>query len=103
MDASTSLIMPNLSSLHLPQKRNSPSWHMLSSAAKETNTYITGASIPELGPNTSEKRKHYNTAFVCNPEGELLAIHRKTHLFNIDIPGKIKFIESDIRLTFYLA
>lgn len=76
-----------------PTKEASPSWHMLSSAAAETNTYIIGASIPELEPET---KKYYNTAFVFDPEGKLLATHRKTHLFDIDIPGKIKFIESDV-------
>lgn len=30
-----------------------------------------------------------------SPTGQLLAKHRKMHLFDIDIPGKIKFIESD--------
>jgi omega-amidase len=27
--------------------------------------------------------------------GELVAMHRKVHLFDIDIPGKIKFKESE--------
>ena len=31
-----------------------------------------------------------------SPTGTLLATHRKIHLFDIDIPGKIKFIESDV-------
>ena len=66
---------------------------MLSEAAKETGTYVVGASIPELG---EKEKTYYNTAFVFNPEGKLLATHRKTHLFDIDIPGKIKFIESDV-------
>lgn len=76
-----------------PSKEQAPSWHMLSSAAAETGTYVVGASIPELDPSD---KKYYNTAFVFNPKGELLATHRKTHLFDIDIPGKIKFIESDV-------
>ena len=66
---------------------------MLSQAARETKTYVVGASIPELG---EQEKTYYNTAFVFNPEGKLLATHRKTHLFDIDIPGKIKFIESDV-------
>ncbi|KAK5080727.1 Omega-amidase nit3 [Lithohypha guttulata] len=76
-----------------PKKEDAPSWHMLSEAAAETKTYIVGASIPELEPDT---KKYYNTAFVFDPEGKLLATHRKIHLFDIDIPGKIKFIESDV-------
>ena len=33
---------------------------------------------------------------MFGPEGKLLATHRKTHLFDIDIPGKITFRESDV-------
>lgn len=29
------------------------------------------------------------------PDGEVLAVHRKMHLFDIDIPGRITFRESD--------
>lgn len=66
---------------------------MLSEVAAETKTYVLGASIPELEPDT---KKYYNTAFVFNPEGKLLDIHRKTHMFDIDIPGKIQFKESEV-------
>lgn len=66
---------------------------MLSGVAKETGAYVIGASIPELEPKTKE---YFNTAFVFDPQGQLLATHRKVHLFDIDIPGKIKFIESDV-------
>lgn len=30
------------------------------------------------------------------PSGALLATHRKVHLFDIDIPGKIRFVESAV-------
>ncbi|ETN46370.1 uncharacterized protein HMPREF1541_00554 [Cyphellophora europaea CBS 101466] len=76
-----------------PSKDDSPSWHMLSSVAAETKTYLIGGSIPELVP---EGEKYYNTSLVFSPSGELIATHRKTHLFDIDIPGKIKFKESDV-------
>jgi omega-amidase len=61
--------------------------------AKETQTYLIGGSIPELSPSS---KKYYNTSLMFNPAGELIATHRKVHLFDIDIPGKIKFKESDI-------
>ncbi len=32
---------------------------------------------------------------MYGPQGQLLATHRKVHLFDIDIPGKITFKESD--------
>lgn len=76
-----------------PSKEQSPSFHALSSLAKETKAYLIGGSIPELVP---ESKKYYNTSLVFNPSGSLIATHRKTHLFDIDIPGKIKFIESEV-------
>lgn len=46
-------------------------------------------SIPELDP---VDEKVYNTCTVYNPEGTLVAIHRKVHLFDIDIPGRVSLL-----------
>lgn len=40
--------------------------------------------------------KYYNTSLVFSPTGALIGTHRKTHLFDIDIPGKIRFKESEV-------
>lgn len=32
---------------------------------------------------------------IYGPDGNLLAKHRKIHLFDIDVPGKMKFTESE--------
>jgi hypothetical protein len=37
----------------------------------------------------------YNTSLTFGPDGALLGKHRKIHLFDIDVPGKITFRESD--------
>lgn len=37
----------------------------------------------------------YNTCVAFDPEGEIVALHRKIHLFDIDVPGRITFKESD--------
>lgn len=79
-----------------PTQEQSPSFHMLSSLAKETGTYIVGGSIPEYHKADGEEAKHYNTSLTFGPDGKLLATHRKVHLFDIDIPGKIKFKESEV-------
>jgi predicted amidohydrolase len=59
----------------------------------ESKTYLVGGSIPELDTKT---KKYYNTSLTFSPEGKLLATHRKVHLFDIDIPGKITFKESEV-------
>ena len=37
----------------------------------------------------------YNTAVVFNTSGEMIARYRKIHLFDVEIPGGKKFLESD--------
>lgn len=59
----------------------------------EAKAYLIGGSIPEFVPDT---KKYYNTSLVFSPAGKLIATHRKTHLFDIDIPGKITIRESDV-------
>ncbi|KAL8796990.1 MAG: hypothetical protein Q9195_000761 [Heterodermia aff. obscurata] len=76
-----------------PTKDQSPTFHALSSLALETKTYLLGGSIPEY---VSETKKYHNTSLLFSPEGELMATHRKVHLFDIDIPGKITFKESEV-------
>ncbi|KAJ5971681.1 Carbon-nitrogen hydrolase [Penicillium vulpinum] len=76
-----------------PTIEQSPSFHALSAIAAEANAYLIGGSIPELEEST---KKYYNTSLVFSPTGALIGTHRKTHLFDIDIPGKIQFKESDV-------
>ncbi|OIW31236.1 carbon-nitrogen hydrolase [Coniochaeta ligniaria NRRL 30616] len=76
-----------------PSEEQSPSYHALSSMAKEAKAYLVGGSIPELVPDT---KKYYNTSLTFDPAGQLLGTHRKIHLFDIDIPGKIRFQESEV-------
>lgn len=84
-----------------PTAEQSPSFHALSAMAKEANAYLIGGSIPEAdAENTSATagapNKYYNTSLVFSPSGALLDTHRKVHLFDIDIPGKITFKESEV-------
>ncbi|XP_015572979.2 omega-amidase, chloroplastic [Ricinus communis] len=67
----------------------SPSTAMLSQLARLLNITIVGGSIPERSGD-----RLYNTCCVFDTQGNLIAKHRKIHLFDIDIPGKITFIES---------
>lgn len=70
----------------------SESVKMLSEAAKTEGVWLLGGSIPEKDPSDGNV---YNTSTVYSPQGELVATHRKVHLFDIDIPGKITFKESE--------
>jgi omega-amidase len=65
---------------------------MLTRKAKEKKIWIVGGSVPE---KDSQDAKLYNTCVIINPEGEIVGKHRKVHLFDINVPGKITFKESD--------
>ncbi|CAL8082182.1 unnamed protein product [Orchesella dallaii] len=74
---------------HIP---NGVSSKLMSALAADYKVYIIAGSIPERG----DDGRLYNTSVTFSPTGELLGKHRKVHLFDIDVPGKIKFQESEV-------
>ncbi|MCD2491117.1 carbon-nitrogen hydrolase family protein [Lacrimispora sp. NSJ-141] len=73
------------------EDENGESVRRLSSAAAENHVYLIGGSLPER----DDAGKIYNTSFVFDREGRIIAKHRKSHLFDIDIKGGQYFKESD--------
>lgn len=67
-----------------------PAQQALSALAGELGIWIVGGSVPEL-----EDEKVYNTAYVYDSSGRQVARHRKMHLFDIDVEGGQRFMESD--------
>lgn len=72
------------------ESENGETVAFLSALAKELNIYLVGGSIPEL-----DDGKVYNTSFSFDREGNVIGKHRKIHLFDIDVKGGIRFIESE--------
>jgi predicted amidohydrolase len=70
---------------------DSPTLDKISSLAFENNVYILAGSIPE-----KENDKLYNTSYLFDKNGDIIAKHRKMHLFDIDVEDKITFKESDV-------
>jgi len=62
---------------------------MLSEAAAEEKIYLVGGSVPEREGDST-----FNSSFVFGPEGNLLGRHRKMHLFDVDLPGGVRVMES---------
>lgn len=62
---------------------------MLAAAAAEEKVYLVGGSVPE-----QDGERVYNSSFVFGPDGNLLARHRKMHLFDVDLPGGVTVKES---------
>ena len=63
----------------------------LSSLAKELGVYVLGGSILEEAEAGLEKM--YNTSTFFTPDGELAAVYRKIHLFDVKAPDR-EYLES---------
>lgn len=64
--------------------------NMLARSAAKYGMTVIGGSIPEK----DEQGRVYNTSFIFDAQGQLLARHRKVHLFDVDIAGGTVFQES---------
>lgn len=73
------------------EEQDGESVAFLSCLAKEYGIFLSAGSIPE-----KDREGHvYNSAFVFNPDGHVLAKHQKLHLFDINVRGGQAFRESD--------
>ena len=72
-------------------EKTSHTLNVISSLASENNVYILAGSIPE-----KENDKLYNTSYLFDRNGNIIAKHRKMHLFDIDVKDRITFKESDV-------
>jgi deaminated glutathione amidase len=43
---------------------------------------------------SDEPSRCYNTSVLLSPEGKIVATYRKIHLFDVDVPGGVRFAES---------
>lgn len=72
------------------ETEDGPSVQFLSDLAKKNGIYLIGGSISELDGD-----RVYNTSFSFDRKGNIIGKHRKAHLFDIDVKGGIRFMESD--------
>ncbi len=63
----------------------------LADRARSHKLYLVGGSIPEL-----DNGRIYNTCTIFNPQGEIIAKHRKVHLFDVQVKNGIEFKESQV-------
>ena len=73
------------------EEHESPTLNTISQLAKANDVYILAGSIPER-----ERGRLYNTSYMFDKTGKIIAKHRKMHLFDIDVKDRITFKESDV-------
>jgi predicted amidohydrolase len=50
--------------------------------------------LGSFNEKSEESQRCYNTSVFFSPEGGILATYRKIHLFDVDVPGGVRFLES---------
>ncbi len=74
-----------------PASPGHPTYDMLCETSKDHGITLVGGSFIERGADDAL----FNTCCVFE-DGELLGVHRKLHMFDVDIPGGIRFRESSV-------
>jgi len=69
---------------------------LMSRLARELRIHIVAGSITERGDDSS---RSYNTSVLLGPDGARMAVYRKIHLFDVDLPGRVTVRESDSKLA----
>ena len=60
-------------------------------AANELRMWVHAGSFHEIGPDPEHT---YNTSLVFDRSGALAAVYRKIHLYDVEIPGRVSYLES---------
>src|SRR5216683_1010233 len=69
---------------------------LMSKLAREFRIHLLAGSITEQAPGES---RCYNTSVLLDPDGARIAVYRKIHLFDVDLPGRVTAHESDAKLS----
>ena len=72
-----------------------PTTECFAAKARQHGIYLLGGSILEQSPVPG---KHYNTSVLFGPDGAILAVYRKIHLFDVDLTGNVSTSESETTL-----
>ena len=72
-----------------------PTLTLMGGLARELEIYLLAGSVTEHVPGQSRR---YNTSVLFGPEGLRLAVYRKIHLFDVDLPGRVTIKESDAKI-----
>ncbi|MEV4755997.1 carbon-nitrogen hydrolase family protein [Micromonospora sp. NPDC049559] len=60
-------------------------------AARRLGIWVLAGSFHEIGPDPEHT---YNTSLVFDRTGALAATYRKIHLYDVEIPGRVSYLES---------
>jgi predicted amidohydrolase len=95
----TDFIAPSTSVASLTYSQDAKSFvEGIQSAARAASVWIS-VGIHEPSAEHLTEQRCFNTQLLIDAKGEILSRYRKTHLFDVDIKGGIKILESDTTVS----
>jgi predicted amidohydrolase len=79
------------SGLPTPEPTDGEFAEYFSAAARQYGMWVLAGSFHEIGP---DEEHTYNTSLVFDRGGALAASYRKIHLYDVQIPGRVSYLES---------
>ena len=67
-------------------------------AAQQAGAWLLLGGFPEMGHTPAAAgalQRIRNTSVLLSPDGDVTAVYRKIHLFDVDVPGGLRFRESE--------
>jgi len=90
----TTYLGPHDRKMELAETMDGPTHRRLGALAAELGVHLLIGSGVEPTEVAEEPRRCHNTSMLFGPDGGLIASYRKVHLFDVDIPGGVRFFES---------
>ena len=69
---------------------------LISRLARELKIHIVAGSITEIAEGQS---RNYNTSVLVGPDGVSMGAYRKIHIFDVDLPGRVRVKESEGKIA----
>lgn len=88
----TNFLGPHADKVRRAEPLDGPTCARFAALARELRVHLLLGSFNERGPDPG---RCFNTSVLFGPDGARLAVYRKIHLFDVDVPGGVSFRESD--------
>lgn len=89
----TSFLGPQFHKVELAEDLDGPIATRFGKLAAELRIHLLVGSLAER--KAGDEKRCFNTSVLYGPDGARLAVYRKIHLFDVDVPGGVTIRESD--------
>ena len=88
----TNYLGPHDEKVRRAETLDGPTCTRFATLARDLGIHLLLGSFNEA---SGDAARCYNTSVLFGPNGRILGTYRKMHLFDVDIPGGVRFAESD--------